>query len=262
MYASDFLFDNQCASDLGLIICSFNGEFETASGGEIEYNVVKTPGRDRFTFYGAQLNSTIEWKFSICKNPCRNDELYFNQYEESMIVKWLLKTDGNKPLQFLQEGYETIIYNVRFNITPYQITGRTVGFNLTATSDCAYGFTDMIKKKTTINATAPFKLNIHSDINTYILPIIKINGTGSFSINNYRDIELKDSILEKPVILENISQKIKMDSDKDIITGLNSPDDFNWHFMKLADGNNIITTDSVDNIDIEIQYREPRYVRV
>ena len=75
-------------------------------------------------------------------------------------------------------------------------------------------------------------------------------------------IELKDSILEKPVILENISQKIKIDSDKDIITGLNSPDDFNWHFMKLADGNNIITTDSVDNIDIEIQYREPRYVRV
>lgn len=262
MYATDFLFDNQCASDLGLIICSFDKEFETASGGEIEYNVVKTPNRDRFTFYGSQFNSVIEWKFSICKNPCRNDTLYFNQYEESMIVKWLLKTDGYKPLQFLEEGYEDIIYNVYFNISPNQIEGKTVGFNLTATSDCAYGFTNIIKKKTAINADAPFRLNIHSDLNTYILPLIKINAVGSFIINNYRNIELKDSILERPIELENITQEIIMDSDTDVITGLNSPNDFNWHFMKLADGTNIITTDSTNNIEIEIQYREPRYVKV
>lgn len=259
MFASDFLFDNQRASDLGLIICSFNNEFETASGGEIEFNTIHTPGNDKFTFYGSQFNSVITWNFSICKNPCSNKILYFDQYEESLIVKWLLHTDGYKILQFYQEGYSDISYYVYFNIIPHQIEGKTVGFDLTATSNCGYGYTNIIKRKTIINSSMPLKINIHSDINTYILPIVKVKGEGRFSIDNYKDMDLKYSILDKKIELA-ITKEVIMDSENDVIIGLQNPDDFNYHFLKLIDGINIITTDSISNIELEIQYREPRRI--
>ena len=260
MFATDFLFDGKRASDFGLMICSFNGEIEAASGGEIEYNVSKTPGRDRFTSYGAQLNSVIEWSFSICKNPHRNSNMYFNQYEESNIMKWLLKTDGYKPFQFKQSGYEDIFYNVYFNLTPHQIGGQTVGFDLTATADCAYGFTDVIKRKTSINSSTPLQLNIHSDINTYILPYVKLDQSGDFYISN--DNAQKQNISTTTFLGAKNKIPVTMDSDTDTIYGLINPQDFNWHFLRLVDGINIITTNSKSNIEIEIQYREPRFVRI
>lgn len=256
MYATDFMFDNQRASDLGLMICSFDGNFETASGGEIEYNVVKTPNNDRHTFYGSQFNSVIVWNFSICKNPCGNNDLYFNQYEESMVAKWLIKTDGYKLFQFDQEGYEDIFYNVCINLSPHQSSGKTVGFDLEVTSDCAYGFSDTIARKGTINSSTPLTLNVYSDINTYIFPYVKMNGIGNFYIDN--DVDGS----KQRIVFKNISREIIMDSETDIISGLNNPNDFNWHFLRLADGINIITTNSNTDIKIEIQYREPRFVRI
>lgn len=259
MFATDFLFDNNRASDFGLMICSFSGEFESASGGEIEYNVVKTPARDRFLFYGSQFNSVIEWNFSICKNLCKNDSIYFDQYEESMIAKWLLKTDGYKWFQFDQEGYEDIFYNVYITMIPHQINGKTVGFDLTVTSDCGYGFTDVITRKASINQSIPLSLNVYSDINTYILPCIKINGKGNFYISNDND-KLQNKATNKATIFKDVTREITMNSDTDIISGLISPNNFNWYFLRLVDGVNNITTDSASDITLEIKYREPRRV--
>ena len=256
MFATDFLFDNQRASDLGCMICSFDGGSETASGGEIEYTVVKTPNRDNYTFYGAQFDSVITWAFSICKNPCKNDTLYFDQYEESMIAKWLLKTDGYKSFQFNQEGFEDIFYNVYINLSPHQIAGKTVGFDLEVTSDCAYGFSDIMTRKAIISSSTPLILNVHSDINTYLLPYVKINGTGNFCINNDEDT------LQKATEIKNVLQEITMNSDTEMISGITSPNDFNWYFLRLVDGRNTITTDSDSEVEIEIQYREPRRIIV
>lgn len=264
MFATDFTFDGRRASEMDLMICSFDGVLETASGGEIEYNVVKSPGRDSFTFYGSQFNSVLTWNFSICKNPRRTSNLYFDQYEESRIAKWLIRTDGYKYLQFDQPGYEDIFYKAYINAVPRQINGQTVGFDLVATSNCAYGFTDVIKRNETFNSSAPLLLNIHSDVNTYIFPKIKLKGSGNFNIDNYKDENFQDSLLDKPMEFKNVSAntEIFIDSNFDIITGLSNPNNFNWCFLVLADGKNFITTSSNSNIEIELQYREPRLIKI
>lgn len=246
MFATDFLFNNLRASDLGLMICSFDSSPEPASGGEIECNVVKTPGRDRFTFYGSQFNSTLEWNFSICKDPDLNCSPAFTQYEESRIAKWLLR---------------------------YQIAGETVGFDLTATSDCAYGFSELIKKTAVIKEGAPLELFLHSDVDTYILPRVKVTGKGNFYISNDNDI-LQNVSLQKETLFRNMPTdaewKIIMDSDTDTILSVNSetnqtaplsnPNQFNWYFLRLVGGRNILSTNSESDVTIELQYREPRFV--
>lgn len=286
MFATDFLFDQHYASDFGLMICSFDQSPETASGGEIEYNTVKTPGRDRFSFYGAQRNTAIEWHFSICKNPDQNQTSYFTQYEESRIAKWLLQTDGYKLFHFCQEGYEDIFYHACINMTPHQFLGQTVGFDLTVTSDCAYGFTSVITQKAVLNETETslvLEFRVLSDVKACILPRVRIRGTGSFQISNESDGG------HPAATFQNLSggetQELIMDSDadtvfiqnKDTVVPLPNPDMFNWRFLRLVDGVNRIVlqkipktestessfkTSDTNNIKIEIQYREPRRIIV
>lgn len=260
MFATDFIFDSQRLSDYDCIICSFDGEV-SSSGAEIEYNVVKAPNKNKYNFYGAQFNEVITWEFSICKNPCGNDNEYFDQYEESMLSKWLLKLDNYKWFQFDQEGYEDLFYMVTINMFPHQIAGRTVGFDLTVTSNCAYGFTDLIFKKAIINASTPLKFVVNNDLNVCEYPEMIITGQGDFYISNDSD-KSQNVILDKASEFTNVSTPIVMDSDNEIITGIASPDDFNWYFLRLVDGENILSTNSVYDVNIEFKYREARRVIV
>ena len=143
MYATDCIFDGKRASDLDLIICRFDKNDEVVTGGEIEHEVVKAPNTDKFEDYGSQLNNVLVWKFSLAKNPCNNhgEDMYFNnQYSESEVMKWLTRKRGFRWFHFDQEGYEDLWYKVYINATPHQVAGRTVGFDLTVTSNCGYGF--------------------------------------------------------------------------------------------------------------------------
>lgn len=261
MFAADFLFDNNRASDFGLMIGFFDSDIETASGGEIEYNTVKTPNRDKFDLYGTQFNSVIKWEFSIIKDPYKNDDSYFTQYEERKIAQWLLKTDGYKWFQFWQDGYENICYEAKIDMTPHQVAGKTVGFDLTVTSNCGYGYSEKITKTYILNADNPIRLYINSDINNYIMPYISLDGQGDFYISNDSDLEQNINNL-KPTELHNVNNIITMDSDNDIITGLSYPTDFNWHFLRLIKGVNNITTNSTNDLKIKIEYREPRRIIV
>ena len=261
MFATDCLFDKNRASDFGLMIGTFDNDSQTATGGNIEFNVVKTPNRDTFDFYGSQFNEVLTWNFSLIKNPCTNEDMYFSQYDESLISRWLLKKDGYKWFQFDQEGYEDVYYMVQVNMIPHQICGRTIGFDLTVTSNCGYGFSREIKRSYAFNKNNSIKFDVRSDTYSYILPYITIEGTGDFYISNDSDLEQNYSN-SKETVFKNINNTIIMDSDNDIITGISSPTSFNWYFIRLVDGVNTITTDSENDININFIYREPRRVIV
>ena len=162
-------------------------------------------------------------------------------------------------------------------------------FDLTVTSDCAYGFTDIIKQKAILNKTSPFfDFRIQSDLNTYILPRIRIKTTGNFQISNTNDpnhpkTELQnlpsDQIFE--FVMDSDTDTIFIQTD-DTTVPLPDPNMFNWHFLRLVDGpNKIMLHTKTENseakatetkpkatkaedveVEIEIQYREPRRIIV
>lgn len=280
MIATDFIFDGKRASDYGLMIVSINSNNENvASGGDMEYSVAKTPNSDRFTFYGSQFNNVLTWNISVVKDPCQCVSPSISAYEESEIAKWLMKTDGYRWFQFDQEGHENIYYKVYINIIPNQIAGSTIGFDLTITSDCAYGFSNIITKQATINASNPFKFYVDNNINNYVYPIVTIQRnilsenstldnniidnsqetTDDFYIYNANDVE-QNINNDKVSQFKNINiEKVTMDSDNEIITGI-VPNQFNWYFLRLLNGKNTIVTNSESNIGIKIEYREIRRV--
>ena len=173
--ATDFLFCGQRLSDFNFIVCCFDGEKPTISGGEIEINVIKPPSNDKYVFYGSNLNSVLEFKFSIMKNPCNKnqDELYLNSHEQSVISKWLKKRDNYHWVQFDEEGFEDIAYKVQTNLAPYLFNSKVIGYNVTMTSNCGYGFSNEIIIEETIDKNKPLYINLHNDTDSYSFPLIK-----------------------------------------------------------------------------------------
>lgn len=261
MFATDFLFDGQRLSDMGYIIACIDGSSESVSGGNIEFNSVKPANSDRYKFYNANFNEVLTWTFTIMKSRCyfSDDNLYITQRDESQLTKWLIKTDGYKYIQFLQDDYEDVVYNVYNNMTPVQIGGRTIGFTITSTSDCGYGFTPEITKVFSISVDKPYMINIYNDTRNVCYPTFNIQPSESeFTIKNESENTEKGLHIKN----HNMGMSYHIDTENEIIEGISNPDDFNWHFVRLVDGENIISTDATFDIEVEMTYRETRKVIV
>lgn len=221
MIVTDFCFDGLYLSDFNCIIANFdNNNSRETSGGNTEYDSVKAPVRDKFRFYGSQYNEPLSTTFSIIKNPCLSDSvenMTFTHNEERKLTKWLKKTDGYKWFKYVGGNKPTVSnnyfsvsfgkeigsdvsdvwYQVKFDITPHRIYDDLIGFDLTITSNCAYGFSDIISKQATINNTTPFAFEVDTDANEYIYPEkfeIKNFSQGFFNIENTKDLEHRTSL--------------------------------------------------------------------
>lgn len=260
MYAQNFIYNNIPSQTYGVIICSFDGSENTASGGEIQVNSALAPGRDTYDFYGRQFSDPLSWSFSICKNPSvAKDDMFFTHAEERHIARWLLGAPGYHTLKFCDGDYEEISYDVCFNMTPHQINGKTAGFDLTATCRHGYGFGQTLFINGRLNRESPIDIQVNNDLSQRCFPHITLICSGSFHITN-RDRQ-GNKICEAQ--FKNIPEnsKITMDSENDLIYGLTSPNDFvNWEFLYLQNGFNQITTDAEGDITFSANYREVRRV--
>lgn len=262
MYADDFLFNGRQASDFNLVISDDNaGEGALASGGDVEITSVRPPAKDPFDFYVGAFDNPVQYSFSVVKVNCTDkNDIYVTPEEESRIANWLIgdsKVNGYGWLQFAQDGYRDVCYKVVFtSMIPIQIAGRTIGFELSCTSNCGYAFSYLKTREFHISAAESREIIVSSDINTYIYPHIKIiGGSGTYTIRNNNDSQLATEITS--------STTVNLDCENDIVeTGITDPNNFNWIFPRLRQGSNVIATNSVDTLNIELTYREPRRIMV
>lgn len=264
MFTTDFIFDGQKASDHGVVICSFDGEYQPVTGGEVEFEVVKPPDNDKFEFYGAQYTTPLEWNISIMKNPCNktdDKDFCFSNDEERMIYKWLQRRDGYHWFSFCNQYEDGEVYfNVKINVVPHYISGRTMGFDLTITADSAFGYSPLKKKVGTLSKSSPFILYVDTDTKGYILPEFNITGSGNFYISNDSD-PVRNKANKKEAKFTGASGTMYMNSEYGILDGIDLSN-FSCRFLRLVDGKNVFTTDSTNAIKLEIFYREVRRVVV
>lgn len=262
MFAEDFLFNGQKASDFGLVISSDNGGESVVSGGEIDIVSVRTPDSDTFDFYTGKLDSPIQFTFSVLKLKCNDpNDIYVTPEEESRIARWLMrksKFTGYGWLQFDQDFYRDICYKVCFTVMqPIQVAGHTVGFELTCVSNCGYGFSNEKKHKFKLSNLTNKKIVLTSDMVTYVYPYISVKGgSGEFTFGVEEDTQ------QSLAHFTNITSDLILDSENDIINGIPSTKDFNWYFPRMIDGDNTFITSSTNELTVELTYREARRIMV
>lgn len=262
MFTTDFVFDGKRASDMGFVLCSFDGERQPATGGEVEFEVVKPPDNDKFDFYGAQYTAPLEWNLSIMKDPCKfMNNIYLTNEDERMVYNWLQKRDGYHWFCFCEKDEDAEIYfRVKINLQPHFIGGRTAGFNMTVTADSAFGYTKLKKKVGSLSSSSPLIIYVDTDTKGYLLPEFNITGSGSFYISNDSD-PVRNKANEKAAEFTGASGTMYMNSEYGILDGLDLSN-FSCRFLRLVDGKNVFTTNSTGAIKMEIFYREVRRVAI
>ena len=270
MYCTDFIFDNELLSDHGMIICSFDNNGDNSwSGGNITFTTQKAPFSDVQTFYTSSFESPLSCQFSVCKNPCLINDYntdYFTQEEYADITRWLKRKDGYHWLQFNQEGYEDVYYNVKFDVQPREIKGHTVGLDLTVTCDSPYGYSREFDQKFTLSSSASsFKIVNNSDLAGIIYPLITITpkSSGNLILNS----GIEGDMVQTQVKNVTSNSKIILDGKNDYYEGISDPNKFNYKFPVLDNAYNDRNTyfklvnGSVD-CDIILKYRYIRMVTV
>lgn len=270
MYCTDFIFDNELLSDHGMIICSFDSNGDNSwSGGNITFTTQKAPFSDVQTFYTSSFESPLSSQFSVCKNPCLINDYntdYLTQEEYTDITRWLKRKDGYHWLQFNQEGYEDVYYNVKFDVQPREVKGHTIGLDLTITCDSPYGYSREFDQKFTLSSSASsFRIVNNSDLVGIIYPLITITpkSSGNLILNS----GIEGDMVQTQVKNVTSNSKIILDGKNDYYEGISDPNKFNYKFPVLDNAYNDRNTyfklvnGSVD-CDIILKYRYIRMVTV
>jgi hypothetical protein len=258
LYATDFIYDGRNLSDFGWVICNMTTDSSGFTlvdyGSQLQFNMVKPVGSDKWRMYSSSYNEYLTVTFQIGKISCDAgpEEVTTEEYREMM--RWLNRK-GFHDFSIVQTGYEFIHYEGSFNIQPIQYGGRVYGAELTFTSNRPYGLGTAQRLSYEITEEmGKFDIFDISDEIGHIYPdmIIQCRQDGDLSL--YNDIE------DRTMLIKNCKdgEILNVFGESKIITSTISThavyNDFNYRFFRLANTEtecqNIITVSIPCQIDI------------
>lgn len=274
LYCTEFIFDGISCREYDLIICSFEGVQSggITAGNQIEFTTFKAPGSGRWIKTSSSYNEQLSFTFQICKrryspqggiDPISEQELAF-------LMRWLVRKDY-KRLQFIQEGYENIIYNCQINAERYMIAGQCYGLTLTVICDAPFGWSQPMT--TTISSSTSKTVHLYdsSDEIGEVYPSIDLyvkESTQDIQIENLltgTKTVIKNCVPGEVIFMENMkikSSECKESKDKRGYDGNHTTlfNDFNYQWLTI--GNTFNNRENViivtGNCDVTLNWCVPR----
>lgn len=278
MIATEFEFDGVSSSVFGLYICSFDGAKNGTGtlGNEITVNTVKSPNSNRWIHSESVYETPLTFTFQVFKYDCKSGSEPIEARELSRIMRWLVRNDGYHYLRFKQTGWDNVFYHCTLKLQKQEIAGKIYGFEIEATCDAPWGFSELKEYVINSSGTNSFHLYNYSDEDGTLLPeLVKIEilresddeETCDLSItNNFNPDGDENKTVTNLVEINKCKpgEIIYLDKNKNIYsedaTHTTLPDDFNYHFLELycdlSNGKNTISANHKCNITI--QWREVR----
>ena len=146
MYACDFEYDGVKLSDLGYIVCEFNGDngVETANAGsEITFITVPTHSGKRYRTTGTKYDKCLSTSFQICKDPEKynENEMSITDDEFRELSRWLNRRDYRWFHKDIGDQlYDQPWVRASFNLTKIDIGKVTYGAELSMVTDAPFGY--------------------------------------------------------------------------------------------------------------------------
>ena len=219
MYATDFQFDGQLASSYGLIICSFDGGGGVESvrnGADVNLTTSRVPNSKVWNHVNAQYNEVLTVTFQVAKLMCDDNvqDPYFSVQEQRAINRWLNRLDNYYPFQIIQDGFGNIYFNAQINVNKIEFGGRVIGFELTVTTDKAYGYFEKQTLKFPLDKNGTYSfVDLSDDIGTVDI-VMKITCAEA------GDLTLTNSLTQQTMFVDDCSagEVITIDTEKRKIT--------------------------------------------
>lgn len=183
MNCTNFNFNNETSEDHGVIICSFGTSNDTVdAGSKVEFTLVNVPNSSRVIKTNSSYKEQLQIQFSICKNFCESETDNFSMEDQRDIMRWLLRKDF-KYINFEQDGFENVYYNVQIQLEQQRAGCDVVGYNVTCTCDAPWGWSEEITTSLTSQSSLLFNGTDEPGI-TYPYTVLTVTATGNISIQN------------------------------------------------------------------------------
>lgn len=239
MLIKDFIFNNIKLSDMGYMMCSFDGDMDTIMvGSHITFNTTKSANNNSRRYTSVTFEEVLTTKFQIAKYDCKNDVLsYLDIDDVREIMRWL-NCHANKKLIFLddQDGYDQVFFLGSFpTIDIIRKGSRIVGLELTFVSCLSYALSHDVISTFNVSESGTIILRNDDDCYGYNIPKkieIEVLQDGLLYIDNNVS-GLRTSIAnctsgEVITIDGNILWLESSDNNHDI------HNDFNYNFIKIV----------------------------
>lgn len=228
MNAHDFIYDGKKLSDMGYQLCSFNGASDEVitNGSQITWNTVSTLRGAKWERVSSVYESCISTTFDICKRLCDSDDLLMTADDERELMRWLNRKQFHE-FQFVDGDYAGYLFDCSFNIGKIQSGGRTVGLELTMTTNRPFGY---IKRSETYQSNSSgVNISVDMDDEGYIY-FDEI----SFECSSAGDLEITSADADYKSVIKNCSDGEIITMRYPVITSSvqshDLPNDFNWVF--------------------------------
>lgn len=228
----DFNYDGINLSDLGYMVCSFNGGFETVSNGSVvTFETIPTFNGSKFHAVSSKYEEPQKFTIQICKIPEEAESVYLSAEEVLELSTWLcrksfktLVVESNESLHLYFEG--------SFNVSKLENYGKVCGLELTFQSNSP--FAKMSKQRKVLDFTSQTKnrfINLSTE-EGHIYPrmTIKIQQDGDFSLtsgNEGRTMYIRNCRMGEIITVDFPIIKSSIQSH-------NIQNDFNWTFYRIV----------------------------
>lgn len=258
MRATDFIYDGKKLSDLGFMIGTIDessGSDTIEVGSQITFDTSGHYGGKLFYLTDARYEDCISFEISICKIPCKNDQMEITSTEFRELMRWL---NRKQFLLFSFVSEKSIWYYASFNIQKREVDGKLYGLVLSAMTNAPFGFADEVTQTLTISSAGQSTtFTDESDEIGLFYPktVITCKASGNLKITN--------DMMQSPFLVNNCSsgEVITLSGNTLLISTSNSKhsvcDDFNFEFFQIGNSytNRVNTITSSLPCTIQITYR-------
>lgn len=230
----DFEFDGLLLSDMGYVVCDFNGRssIDAVMGAELEFNTFVQQSGAKERLVSSQYKEHLECTFQICKKSCNSDIEPLSLEEVRDMYSWLNRKKFYK-FKPLTDEYMGVYFEGSFNVGCIEVNGKTYGMELTFISNRPFGLEE--PKTININAVSGQKYTIFdtSDDEGYIYPEsveIELSSGGNLTIKN--ELENRSTVIKNCIKGEKITMQYPVIQSS--IASHDIQDDFNWNFLRIV----------------------------
>lgn len=238
--AKDFTFCDKKLSDFGFMIADFDNSLDdSASCGNVELITTRPPMSANNIVHGISYGDPIKLDFQIVKFDFANcicSETPVTNEEQENLMRWLIKRNYN--YIYFDDNIH-LCFNVHMNVTPKKVGGVIRGFQITATNDSVYSYSEEKDEFLVVGDNAFID---NSSVIGYTYPVFRIT-TGTKG-----DVIIKHQEDDRTMTIKNClsGEILTIDCEHGIIqSSVASHDlssDFNFVFLRFFN-----TEDTRDN---------------
>lgn len=238
----------------GMFVCDFGNNKHGDNPFANKANIVETriANRVKPLHYGVRYNDE-----PLTFNLIFGAEEVMDRYQIQEVAKWLTGYQEYQWLSIDQPDLDHIQFRCLIqSLTPISVRWLPMAFEAKIICDTPYGYSYPFEQKITINGETPFRFYNDGSSRELLKPIMEValeEGCTNFSVTN-RNTDETMSFTNLPAG----GLHITIDNENGVITestdGYNMYDYFNFVFLGMESGDNMLVFDGVGEVIIKGRY--------